>query len=79
MSLPNPNEPTSYGVPIGYLPIYGPPTYQQFMDAYYADEMERAYGPPKPLNPFAPPGNWSADLWSEFAHGVNAERGVRWP
>jgi hypothetical protein len=67
------------GVPIGHLPIYGPPTYEQFMDAYYAEEMERAYGPPKALNPFDPPHPWSPDLWAWFAREVNAERGVTWP
>lgn len=60
------------------LTVYGPPTYQEFMDDYYAEEMERAYNP-KPLNPLAPPRNWHSDTWWAFAVGVNEMRGLRWP
>jgi hypothetical protein len=65
---------------IGHLPVYGPPTYEQAMDAWEAEELARAHDRlTRVLNPLSPPAGWDLDLWAEFAHGVNAERGLRWP
>jgi hypothetical protein len=55
---------------------YGPQTYEQFMDEYYAEEMAKAYGPPERL-PVAPPAGWDWDLWSEFRAHVEADRRER--